>query len=403
MLLYYITDRKHFAGGEAAQRRSLLHRISDAAEAGIDYIQLREKDLSTAELERLARDAIHAVRDHSNTTRLLINSRTDVALAAGAGGVHLTSTDISASDARAIWAAALETQLAAPAYQNFTIAVSCHSIEEVRSAESHGADFAVLAPIFEKSGTTAAPLGVEILRGATGQGRQPDLRVEAGDHRVGIPVFALGGISVENAAECIRAGAAGVAGIRLFQSENFGETVSQLRELGSGNVERTPPSAILKKAKDYETKYRLRLPHFQGDDRSIFITFKTSGSFHLSSSQRDIVLQHCLFDNGKRYELFAAVVMSNHVHLLLRPLRDTAGAAFSLREILQSLKGASAHSINHKTGHKGPVWQEESFDQVIRGKVDFFDKLEYIEMNPVTAGLSKQPGEYKWSWSADRQ
>jgi thiamine-phosphate pyrophosphorylase len=231
MLLYYITDRKYFARYEADRRHALLCRIAAAASAGVDYIQLREKDLSIGELEQLAREAVRAVHDHSNRTRLLINSRIDVAMAVGADGVHLTSTDISASEARAIWAASFGAKPVFPPHRAFTVGVSCHSIREVRLVESHGADFVVLAPIFEKTGTMAAPLGLEILRSATGQGQPPDLRVEAGDHRIGIPVFALGGITVRNASECMRAGAAGIAGIRIFQENPVRDMVNKLRDL----------------------------------------------------------------------------------------------------------------------------------------------------------------------------
>src|SRR5208283_2413423 len=101
-LLYYITDRSQFRGDENARRRALLAKVGEAARAGVDYIQLREKDLGARELEMLARDALSAVRNSTPLrtenrelrTRLLINSRTDVALAAGADGVHLRSGDI---------------------------------------------------------------------------------------------------------------------------------------------------------------------------------------------------------------------------------------------------------------------------------------------------------------------
>ncbi len=208
MILYYITDRRQFAGTEAEQRRLLLAKIAEATRAGVDYIQLREKDLSVRALEGLAREAVRIVRGESAQTRLLINSRTDVAMAVGADGVHLTSDDIAASDARAIFGAAEMKAI---------IGVSCHSAEEVQRASSHGADFAVLAPIFGKAQTGAPGIGLDELRSATGVNRKPDLRVEAGDRREGIPVLALGGVTVENARACIGAGAAGVAGIRLFQ------------------------------------------------------------------------------------------------------------------------------------------------------------------------------------------
>jgi thiamine-phosphate pyrophosphorylase len=225
MLLYYITDRTQFAGDEAARRRRLLETIAAAAKDGVDYIQLREKDLLGRELERLAGEALDAVRAASKT-KLLINSRTDVALAVGLDGVHLTSRDVAASETRSMYAAALrEGSVSA---REFTVGVSCHSVDEVRLAESHGADFAVLAPIFEKVKTGQAGAGVEMLRAAI-NAIPADKRVEAGDRRGNMPVLALGGVTIANAAECLRAGAAGVAGIRLFQDGDVTETVRRLR------------------------------------------------------------------------------------------------------------------------------------------------------------------------------
>jgi thiamine-phosphate pyrophosphorylase len=226
LLLYYITDRRQFPGDEQAQRRQLLLRITAAARLDIDYIQLREKDLSIRELELLTRDAVRCVRENFSKTKILINSRTDVALAVEADGVHLTTTDIAASEARALVGSSHGTRHSA-----FVVAVSCATPTAVRLAESHGADFAVLAPIFEKQGTDCPLLGLDALRIAAGVDTPIDRRVEAGDNRNHMPVLALGGVSVENAAACVRAGAAGVAGIRLFQQGDIAETTSRLRHL----------------------------------------------------------------------------------------------------------------------------------------------------------------------------
>ena len=202
MLLYYITDRKQFPGSEAEQREQLLAKITEAAAAGLDYIQLREKDLSSRELEELARAVVAAVRGDSGKTRLLINSRTDIALAVGADGVHLRSDDISPSDVRRIWrSAGLETEP--------TVAVSCHSVQEIKAAKAAGADLVVFGPVFGKGDVPGT--GVAELRAAC-------------THR--IPVLALGGVTGDNARSCIEAGAAGIAGIRLFQGTGI---VKQLR------------------------------------------------------------------------------------------------------------------------------------------------------------------------------
>jgi thiamine-phosphate pyrophosphorylase len=201
--LYYITDRHQFPGSEAEQRRQVLENIERAARAGIDYIQLRERDLSGGALEVLAKEAVRAVRAANSSTRLLINSRVDVALAAGADGVHLRGDDPFASEARAM----------AAARNGFIVGVSCHSVTEVRSAWSHGADFAVFGPVFEKQGVAATL--VEGLRAACAAA--PGF------------VFALGGVSAGNAGVCAKAGAAGIAAIRLFQEGNLEK---RLRELG---------------------------------------------------------------------------------------------------------------------------------------------------------------------------
>src|SRR5512147_1280773 len=139
-LLYYITDRRQFAGDESRSRQHLLQKISDAARAGIDFVQLRERDLSTRDLEQLARRAAEIVgrerssgADQGPGTRLLINSRSDVAIAVGADGVHLRSDDISVAEARGIWEAARTRN---PKFEprNYLISVSCHAEADVRRA-----------------------------------------------------------------------------------------------------------------------------------------------------------------------------------------------------------------------------------------------------------------------------
>lgn len=98
MLFYYITDRNQFPGTDVERRARLLERIGQAAEAGVDCIQLREKDMAAQPLAHLAEEALRRIEPHR--TKLLINSRLDIALAVGAAGVHLTSGDFTASQAR---------------------------------------------------------------------------------------------------------------------------------------------------------------------------------------------------------------------------------------------------------------------------------------------------------------
>jgi thiamine-phosphate pyrophosphorylase len=218
MLLYYITDRKAFKGTDAEQRTALLRRIADAARAGVDYLQLREKDLDPADLELLAREALHVIRESAAATRLLINSTVEVALSVGADGVHLPSNLPLVSVVRDQW---LRQEQKEP-----IIGVSAHTLGEIAQADANGASFVVLAPIFEKIATGARGIGLEVLAEACASSR--------------IPVLALGGVKLGNARSCLEAGASGIAGIRLFQEGGITASVDALRWLAR-HVNRSAP------------------------------------------------------------------------------------------------------------------------------------------------------------------
>jgi len=209
MLLYYITDRLGFPGTPAEQRSALLRCLAESARAEVDYIQLREKGEDSANLELLAREALHVVRENSKTTKLLINTHVDIALAIGADGVHLPANASPPSKVRGEW---LQRGERAP-----VIGVSAHSVDEVQRAELDGATFAVFAPVFEKAAAGIKGVGLDALREACAA--------------AGIPVLALGGINLSNAAACLENAAAGIAGIRLFQQANVAATVNALRNL----------------------------------------------------------------------------------------------------------------------------------------------------------------------------
>ena len=224
-VLYYITDRAGFPGDERGRRLRLLDKIAEAASAGVDYIQLREKDLSTRDLESLAREAMSIVRDkirlatgnRQPATALLINSRTDVALASGAAGVHLRANDLSPQEVRDAWhrtcgSGTLAREISP---RDPVIAVSCHSEEQIAQAAADQATLAVFAPVFEKKDAPGtSPAGLESLRQAC---------------RARIPVLALGGLTLQNAESCLQAGAAGIAAIRLFQENDIATIVRRLR------------------------------------------------------------------------------------------------------------------------------------------------------------------------------
>ena len=186
MLRCYVTDRRLLPAGV-----SLPTAIARAIGAGAQWVQIREKDLSARELFRIAREAVALAG--SGGAKILINARFDVALAAGAAGVHLPS----GSPAPERW------RMLAPA--GFLIGVSCHTIPEVRAAETGGADYAVFGPVFppRSKGSDLAPRGLAGLRQAA--------------RAVKIPVLALGGVTEQNEGACVLAGAAGIAAISRFQ------------------------------------------------------------------------------------------------------------------------------------------------------------------------------------------
>ena len=147
------------------------------------------------------------------------------------------------------------------------------------------------------------------------------------------------------------------------------------------------------------TFYRRNLPHLQRDNKPHFITFVTKFRWTLPEWARDIVLSSCRHDHETRYELYVAVVMPDHVHLILIPLIDeTRREVISLVEIMRAIKGASAHLINRQLRRHGAVWQEESFDRVLRSSERLDEKMSYILQNPVRKGLVDDWRKYPWLW-----
>ena len=182
MLRYYITDRRAQGWSKAELLDCIARNVRDA----VDYIQIRERDLTARELFELTLEAVQ--RADGFPTRILVNDRADIALAAGAHGVHLRSNSISPDRLREILP------------QPYLIGVSCHSVQEVQDAQ--GADFLVFGPVFESPGKGPAT-GLAALAQAVTASQ--------------LPVLALGGVNQSNAQDCLEVGAAGIAGIRLFQ------------------------------------------------------------------------------------------------------------------------------------------------------------------------------------------
>ena len=214
-LLCYVTDRRSLSGIDSQE--TLGQKIETAAAAGVDWLQIREKDISARACGLLTRKALQlAARSpasNARPTRVLVNDRLDVALSEHAGGVHLGETSLPLPEAKRL------VKAQAPSL-DFLIGISCHSLEAARSAGSGGADYLFFGPIFPTPSKAAfgAPHGLD--------------RLGEVCRAVAIPVLAIGGISLANASACLAAGASGIAAIRLFQeARDMTSLVQSLRKL----------------------------------------------------------------------------------------------------------------------------------------------------------------------------
>jgi thiamine-phosphate pyrophosphorylase len=195
---------------------ALVRKIEALASAGVDWIQLREKDLSAKELARITQESMQRIAARSEgrgAARVLVNDRLDVALAERAGGVHLGEAGLPVGQARRL----VEAHAAG---KDFLVGVSCHSLEAAQSAAGDGASYLFFGPMFATPSKAAfgAPQGLGPLAEVC--------------RSVAIPVLAIGGVTLENAAACFAAGASGIAAIRLFQdAPDPSGVISALRQL----------------------------------------------------------------------------------------------------------------------------------------------------------------------------
>jgi REP element-mobilizing transposase RayT len=152
------------------------------------------------------------------------------------------------------------------------------------------------------------------------------------------------------------------------------------------------------KAKPTRDGYQRRLPHFQGRGGPLFVTFCTKDHFQLPENVRTAIPRHCLHDHETKIFLYCAIVMPDHVHMIYWPLLDDDDRPFPLEEVLNSVKGASAHAVNRVLGRKGTVWLAESFDHVLRSYENVVQKVDYVRHNPVRKGICSTPQAYPWLW-----
>lgn len=190
MLRYAITDRTLLQGDEPARRTALIAQAARLSREGVDYLQLREKDLPEAALVALARDLMAAIREAGGPTLLMLSGPPTLAQWAKADGVHLAATTFAQN---------------LQSHHALLVSVSCHSPADVTRAAEF-ADLILFAPVFEKR------VDGDVVVEGVGLDRLREACLLAGE----VPVLALGGVTEVNAPECLRAGAAGIAGIRTF-------------------------------------------------------------------------------------------------------------------------------------------------------------------------------------------
>ena len=148
---------------------------------------------------------------------------------------------------------------------------------------------------------------------------------------------------------------------------------------------------------DDTVAYRRNLPHLSKTGKTYFVTFRTNFGFRIPERSRHFVLQSCAYDHGILHWLHTAVVMPDHVHLVLTPFDATLAA------ILRRVKSASAYRVNRDLLRTGPLWRRESFDHILRSNEGLRKKCEYVLQNPVRAGLVSTWESYPWHWRADSE
>jgi REP element-mobilizing transposase RayT len=145
-------------------------------------------------------------------------------------------------------------------------------------------------------------------------------------------------------------------------------------------------------------EYHRNLPHYLNCGRALFVSFNTKDRWNLPPQVRDLVLAACLEQHRKKFFFEAIVVMPDHVHFVGWILRDAEGFPFEIPALMKSIKGKSALAINKLLKRKGQVWQEESFDHVLRSDEKLEATVQYIKDNPIKRRLCPD-SRYKWLWT----
>lgn len=347
---------------------------TEAIDGGADCLQLREKDLESGELLLRARKLVRLCRDRN--VICIINDRPDIAMLSDAHGVHVGQGDLPCIEARKLLG------------QDRIIGVSTHHLDQARQAIRDGADYIGVGPVFPSSTKPR-----DILPGLA-------YAKQIAEASLPIPAIAIAGIALENVDEVI---ATGISGIAITAAVVGAKEIVDAARKFKASASRNPvgqtflsvsPSAVgqtfQSAPRDDEVVKRQRhLPHWTMKGATYFVTFRVSQG-ELNLDERMAVLNHICEGNEKFYNLAAAVVMPDHVHVLLEPLQE-----FELSRIMKGIKGVTAKLVNHLRNGTGIVWQPESFDRIVRDQNELDEKVQYVVNNPVKRELVADPWDYK--------
>jgi len=371
---------------ESLCKKNWLEVAADAIAGGAECLQLREKELESGDLLCRAKDFVVLCR--KNGVISIINDRPDIAILAGADGVHVGQTDLPAREVRKMLGAAK------------LLGVSTHRIEDARQAMLDGADYIGVGPIF-KSSTKPRDFvaGPEFARQVAKE--------------IKIPALGIAGINESNVDEVIATGIAGIAVSsavigcddvkaavhrlkeKLCARSSVGQTflsvstpVGQTFLSVSSPVGQTFLSVAPRSADGDVARTRRHLPHWTIEGATYFLTFRLFKG-ELSATERQLILKHVIQGDPQFYSLIAAVAMPDHVHLLISP-----NSGVDLSRVMKGTKGVTAKLINRLRGTTGSIWQEESFDRIVRDQSELDEKLNYMLNNPVKKELVLDGWDY---------
>jgi thiamine-phosphate pyrophosphorylase len=335
-----------------------LETAEQALQGGADCLQLREKEMDGGELLCRAKHLVALCRKYG--ALCILNDRPDIAVLADTDGVHVGQEDLPAAEVRKLVG------------REKIVGVSTHCLEQARRAVRDGADYIGVGPFFRSSTKPR-----DILPG-------PEYARQAAE-AIPIPAVAIAGITAENVDEVL---ACGIGAVAVSSAIIAAADVRKAAEEMKGKlVEQTFLSVPPPSQADLKIKRR-HMPHWRLAGSVYFITFRAVAR-DLGPEDRAIVLNHIRSGDGKYYTLFAAVIMPDHVHVLLRPK-----GVYDLSRITKGMKGACTRLLNLHWRSSGIVWQNESWDRIMRDQAEFDEKLAYMLNNAVKRELVDDPWEY---------